>query len=102
MYRDHASLIYKVYSAKKEVYKDMRARLNEPSSPMSVDEPAKPSSEQILEFTVGDTMTEDHVQAEIQVLARAKNIIVDATTIKIDDENNTTTTTTTTTTAPST
>ncbi|KAI9273898.1 THO complex subunit 1 transcription elongation factor-domain-containing protein [Helicostylum pulchrum] len=87
MYRDHASLIYKVYGAKKEIYKEMRSRLNEPSSPMSVDEPPKSAAEQVIEFTIGDTISEDHVQAEIQVLTKAKNIIIDATSIKIDDDD---------------
>lgn len=88
MYRDHALLICKLYSAKKDIYKEMRSRLNEPSSPMSIDEPPKTSAEQVLDFTVGNIITEDHVQAEMQVLAKAKNIIIDATSIKIDDDTN--------------
>lgn len=88
LYRDHALLICKVYGAKKEIYKEMRSRLNEPSSPMSVDEPPKTAMEQVLDFTVGNTITEDHVQAEMQVLTKAKNIIIDATSIKIEDDTN--------------
>lgn len=94
LYKNHPPLVRQVYASKKEVYRDMRERAkqdeDEPTSPTSTEEQSKSSQPALLDFKVNDTITEDHVQAEIETLKRSQKLIIDETSMAIDDDSNTT------------
>lgn len=91
LYKTYPSLVRQVYTVKKEVYKEMRERAKEdeePTTPASGDEP-KPAPTSVLDFKVGEAITEDHVQAESDTLKRTRKLIIDETSIAIDDDSTT-------------
>jgi hypothetical protein len=87
IYHDHPTVLRQAYAAKKEVYRDMRASLNEPDTPNSSNEQQKSKQPTLLDFATNEQMTNDHVEAEIEALKRAKALIIEETSIKIDDDN---------------
>ncbi|OAD04874.1 hypothetical protein MUCCIDRAFT_79967 [Mucor lusitanicus CBS 277.49] len=76
VYEHYPSLIRLFYAAKKECYKEMHEQLNEAKEAgEEEDEPAnKPS---MPDFIVGEKITEDHVQAEISTLKKAREILTE-------------------------
>jgi hypothetical protein len=72
IYQKYPSLIRQVYMGKKESYKDMHDKLNDDKE----DEEMTDGIE-TPDFIVGEAITEDHVQAEIEVLTKAKEILVE-------------------------
>lgn len=69
-------MIRKVYAAKKEIYKEMHDKQNEADN--TNEEEGKAPVVQ-YDFVVGEEITEDHVQAEIDVLRKAKSILIEET-----------------------
>lgn len=77
VYQNHPSVIRKVYAAKKEIYKEMHDKMNTETE----DEENKSP---VADFVVGEVITEDHVHAEMGVLKKARDILIEET--KQDDE----------------
>lgn len=98
LYKIHPPLVRQVYASKKEVYRDMRERAkqdeDEPTSPTSTEDQPKASQPALLDFKINDTITEDHVQAEIETLKKSQKLIIDETSTTIDDDSNTNASTT--------
>ncbi|KAI9247064.1 THO complex subunit 1 transcription elongation factor-domain-containing protein [Sporodiniella umbellata] len=81
LYDSHPHLICKVYRAKKDIYKEMYEKnmdaSTEDSSTADDTKPAALSAP--ASFTIGENLTEDHVQAEIEVLVKIKQILSEET-----------------------
>jgi hypothetical protein len=75
IYQKYPSLIRQVYMGKKESYKDMHDKLNDDKEDEEMIDDSKTTSDP--DFIVGEIITEDHVQAEIEVLTKAKEILVE-------------------------
>lgn len=79
MYNAHPHLIRKVYGAKKDIYKEMNEKVADTiMEDTNTTEDAKPTvSATPSNFAVGQNLTEDHVQAEIEVLSKVKQILLE-------------------------
>lgn len=83
VYESHPSLIRLFYAAKKDSYKEMNERLNETNeNGGEQDDDDSATKPAIPDFIVGDKITEDHVQAEIGTLTKARDILIEETTNK--------------------
>lgn len=85
IYREHPHILHEVYEAKKKVYKEMRARLKE-----------QPTTEgnkttDVTDFPVNEDITNDHVEAELEALRKAKEEVIKAMSRKIDGDGSSTT-----------
>lgn len=76
IYAKYPSLIRQVYMSKKESYKDMHDKLNDDNEDEQMADDSKPAPK-VPDFIVGETITEDFVQAEIEVLTKAKEILLE-------------------------
>ncbi|RCH81885.1 UDP-glucose-4-epimerase [Rhizopus azygosporus] len=81
IYDSHPYLIRSVYSAKKDVYKEMYDKITDTNldEGQTNDEskPVTTTTASTAHFIIGEDLTEDHVQAEIEVLTRAKQILLE-------------------------
>lgn len=84
VYESHPSLIRLVYAAKKDSYKEMHERLNE-AKEAGEEEDESTNKPSMPDFVVGEKITEDHVQAEIATLKKAREILTEEITNK-DEE----------------
>lgn len=84
VYEDHPTLIRSFYAAKKDSYKQMNEKLYETNENGEEDDDSA-NKPVIPDFIVGDKITEDHVQAEIGTLTKAREILIEETTNK-DEE----------------
>ncbi|KAG1146704.1 hypothetical protein G6F37_001089 [Rhizopus arrhizus] len=70
-------LIREVYGAKKDVYKKMYEKMTDATmEDANTPDDAKPVT-LANHFVIGENLTEDHVQAEIEVLTKAKQILLE-------------------------
>ena len=73
----HPHLIREVYGAKKDVYKKMYEKMTDATmEDANTPDDAKPVT-LANHFVIGENLTEDHIQAEIEVLTKAKQILLE-------------------------